>query len=278
MDDDSTRQSVLFLDLASRPVVAKFDQEHASSDGGAILLQACDRRLGLTEALIGGIDDRRQSGKVRHAIGGLVRQRLYAIACGYPDGNDAGRVGADPVQKLLCGRDPVKGEGLASQPTLSRFENAFDRADLYRMSVALADTVIERHRRRLKRKAKRITIDLDPTDDPTHGTQQLTFFNGHYDTWCYLPVAGFLTFNEEPEQYLFAYVLRPGNATASVGAIGIMSRLLPRLRAAFPRARLRVRLDGGFASAELFAFLEREGLQYVVAMAKTRFSSVAPRA
>ncbi len=270
MIDDSTRQSVLFADFGDKPVVAKFDQRHASSDGGAILLQACDRRLGLTTALIGGLDDRRQSGKIRHAIGDLVRQRLYAIACGYPDGNDAGRLGVDPIQKLLCGRDPVAGEDLASQPTLSRFENAVTRADLYRMGIALAETVIERHRRRLKRKVKRITIDLDPTDDPTHGAQQLTFFNGHYDSWCYLPVAGFLTFNEEPDQYLFAYVLRPGNASAGVGALGILSRLLPRLRAAFPRARLRVRLDGGFAAAEMFAFLEREGLEYVVAMGKNK--------
>lgn len=270
MNDDNTRQSVLFSDLGDKPVVAKFDQPHASSEGGAILLQACDRRLGLSEALIDGIEDRRQSGKVRHAIGELLRQRLYAIACGYPDGNDASRLGADPIQKLLCGRDPLSGAELASQPTLSRFENAVGRADLYRMGVALADTVIERHRRRLKRKVKRITIDLDPTDDPTHGAQQLTFFNGHYDCWCYLPVAGFLTFNEEPEQYLFCYVLRPGNATASVGALGILSRLLPRLRAAFPRARLRVRLDGGYAAPEVFAFLEREGLEYVVAMAKNK--------
>src|SRR5579863_5571005 len=132
MDDDSTRQSVLFSDLADKPVIAKFDQEHASSDGGAILLQACDRRLGLTEALIGAMDERRQAGKIRHAIGDLVRQRLYAIGCGYPDANDASRLGADPIQNMLCGRDPVKGEDLASQPTLSRFENAFARADLYR--------------------------------------------------------------------------------------------------------------------------------------------------
>jgi len=270
MDDDSTRQTVLFSDLPGKPVVAKFDQPHASSDGGAILLQACDRHVGVSEALIGGIDDRRQSGKIRHAIGELLRQRLYAIGCGYPDGNDASRLGSDPIQKLLCGRDPVRGEDLASQPTLSRFENAFTRADLYRMGIALAATVIERHRRRLKRKVKRITIDLDPTDDPTHGAQQLTFFNGHYDTWCYLPVAGFLTFNEEPDQYLFAYLLRPGNAGAAVGALGILSRLLPRLRAVFPRARLRVRLDGGFAAAAIFAFLEREGLEYVVAMAKNK--------
>ena len=270
MDDDSTRQSVLFSDLLDKPVIAKFDQEHASSDGGAILLQSCDRRLGLTEALIGAIEDRRQSGKIRHAIGDLVRQRLYAIACGYPDANDASRSGSDPISKLLCDRDPVKGEELASQPTLSRFENSVDRADLYRMGIALAEAVIEGHRRRLKRKAKRITIDLDPTDDPTHGAQQLTFFNGHYDTWCYLPVAGFLTFNEEPEQYLIAYVLRPGNVGASVGALGILSRLLPKLRAAFPRARLRVRLDGGFAAPQIFAFLDREGVEYAVAMGKNK--------
>lgn len=270
MRDDSTRQGVLFSDLSSRPVVATFDQQHGSSDGGAILLQACDRRLGLTEALIGGIDDRRQAGKVRHAVGDLLRQRLYAIACGYPDGNDASRLAADPIHKLLCERDPLRGEDLASQPTLSRFENAVRRADLYRMGRALAETVIERHRRRLKRKVKRITIDLDPTDDPTHGAQQLSFFNGHYDSWCYLPVAGFLTFNDEADQYLFAYVLRPGNVTAAVGARGILARVLPRLRAAFPRARLRVRLDGGFAAPEIFAFLEREGLEYVVAMAKNK--------
>jgi hypothetical protein len=205
MEDDSTGQSVLFSDLLDKPIIAKFDQEHASSDGGAILLQVCDRRLGLTDALIGAIADRRQSGKIRHAVGDLVRQRLYAIGCGYPDANDASRLASDPIAKLLCDRDPVKGEDLASQPTLSRFENSVTRADLYRMGIALADTVIERHRRRLKRKVKRITIDLDPTDDPTHGAQQLTFFNGHYDTWCYLPVAGFLTFNEEPEQS------KPGN-------------------------------------------------------------------
>src|SRR5665213_4483670 len=117
MDDDNIRQSVLFSDLAAKPVVAKFDQEHAVSDGGAVLLQACDRRLGLTDALIGGIDDRRQSGKVRHAIGELVRQRLYAIACGYPDANDASRLGSDPIQKLLCDCDPVRGCLLYTSPS-----------------------------------------------------------------------------------------------------------------------------------------------------------------
>src|SRR5262245_40668644 len=91
---------------------------------------------------------------------------------------------------MLIGRDPVKGEALASQPTLSRFENSVDRKDIYRMGEALADVVIERHRDRLHGRARRITIDLDPTDDPTHGAQQLSFFNGYYDSWCYLLVVG----------------------------------------------------------------------------------------
>jgi hypothetical protein len=278
VSEDSTPQTVLFPELLRRPVVARFDQRHGSSDGGAILLKACDERLQLTEKLASCIVDARQSGKIEHTIQELVRQRLYAIACGYPDGNDAARLGEDPIHKLLVGRDPISGAALASQPTLSRFENAARPADLYRMGEALAQCVIERHRRRLGRAVRHITIDLDPTDDPTHGAQQLTFFNAHYDTWCYLPVAGFLTFDHEPEQYLFAYVLRPGNAPASRGAIGILSRVLERLRVAFPRARVLVRLDGGFSSPQIFEFLEAQGCDYVVAMAKNvRLSRRATR-
>ncbi len=230
MSDDITPQSALFPDLLRRPVLARFDQRHGSSDGGAVVLKACDERLRLTERLANCIADTRQSGKIEHTVMELVRQRLYAIACGYADGNDAARLGDDPIQKLMIGRDPIEGARLASQPTLSRFENAVRRADLYRMREALAECVIDRHRQRLGRGVRNITIDLDPTDDPTHGAQQLSFFNGHYDTWCYLPIAGFLTFDHEPEQYLFAYVLRPGNAPASRGAIGILSRVLERLR------------------------------------------------
>ena len=192
---------------------------------------------------------------------------MFGIACGYADCNDAARLSADPVMKLLTGRDPIEGGSLASQPTLSRFENAARPRDLVRLSEALADAVIARHKRRKKR-VRRITIDLDPTDDPTHGGQQLTFFNRFYDTWCYLPLAGFLTFDEEVEQYLFCYVLRPGNAAAKHGCIGILKRLLPRLRRAFPRARLPIRLDGGFSGPELYAFFEAEKLDYVVGMAQ----------
>lgn len=276
MSDDSTRQSVLFSDLYSKPLTVQFDERHGSSDGGAILLKACDAWLGLSRRLARCLSDARQAGKVEHSLRDLVRQRLFGIACGYADGNDAARLGRDPIHKLLLDRDPIAGATLASQPTLSRFENAPRRAELYRLGASLAECVIERHRRRLGRRCRHITIDLDPTDDPTHGAQQLTFFNGHYDTWCYLPVASFVTFNREPEQYLVSYVLRPGNAPATRGAIGILRRLLEQLRAAFPRARVLVRLDGGFAAAELFAFLEAESCDYVVAMAKNK--RLAPRA
>lgn len=272
MAEDNIRQSVLFPDLFKKPVLVQFDRLHASSDGGAILLKACDNRLGLTERLAKCIVDTRQAGKVEHSIRDLVRQRLFGIACGYADCNDAERLAHDPIQKLLVGRDPLSGAALASQPTLSRFENAPRRADLYRVGEGLAESVIERHRQRLgSRKVKRIAIDLDPTDDPTHGGQQLTFFNGHYDTWCYLPVAGFLRFNSEADQYLFCYVLRPGNAPAKQGAIGILERVIERLRATFPKARILVRLDGGFAGPELLNFLEDEAkVDYIIGIAENK--------
>lgn len=266
MRDDSTTQCVLFADLFDKPLVAQFDQPHGSSDGGAVLLKACDERLRLTERLAACFRDERQPGKLTHTLHDLIRQRVFAIACGYADCNDAARLVDDPIHKLLLGRDALEGAALASQPTLSRFENAAGPKVLYRMGEALADAVIKRQRR-AHRKAKRITVELDPTDDPTHGAQQLALFNGHYDTWCYLPVAGFIRFDEEPEQYLFTYVLRGGRATAKLGAIGILRRVLVRLRSAFPKAKLRVRLDGGFAYPEMFDFLEAEGLEYVIAMA-----------
>jgi hypothetical protein len=261
--------TLLFPDLAAKPVVVAFDQRQGSSDGGAILLRAADRHLRLIEHLAACLDDSRQPGKVEHTLVDLLAQRLYAIACGYPDANDAARLAHDPIHKLLVGRDPLEGAALASQPTLCRFENAVDPKALYRMGERLADTVVERHRRRLHGRATRVTIDLDPTDDPTHGAQQLTFWNTHYDTWCYLPLLGFLSFNDEPEQYVFTAVLRPGNAPAKAGAIGILERLLPRVRRAFPRARIRVRLDGGFAGPEVLHFLDAQpDVAYVVAMAK----------
>jgi hypothetical protein len=266
---DSTVQSVLLPGLAAKPVVVKLDEEHTSSDGGAVLLKGVDQSLGLTKALAGCLRDRRQPGKIAHTFDELLRQRVFAIALGYPDGNDARELAHDPVHKLLLDRDPVQGEALASQPTLSRFENTVRRADLYRLAEVLADTVIERHRRRLGRRCRRITLDFDPTDDPTHGQQEFTFFHGYYDTYCYLPLVGTVTFDDEAEQYLLCAVLRPGNAKASAGLLALLRRVLAKLGAAFPRARVQVRLDGGFGNPEVLDFLDASGVEYVVGLQAT---------
>jgi hypothetical protein len=133
----------------------------------------------------------------------------------------------------------------------------------------LARTVIAHHRRRLHGHARRITIDLDPTDDPTHGQQELSFFNGHYDTTCYLPLVATLTFDEEPIQYLAGIVLRPGNAPAGRGAIGASALAGPGAAAGLPAHHAAVRLDGGFAGPTLLAFLDRAGVEYVVSFGWT---------
>ena len=269
MTPDTIPQSVLFPDLFDKPLFAQFHQEQASSDGGAILLKAAERTYGLVKALAGCLFDTRAPDKIRHTLADLFGQRIFGIACGHPDCNDAERLADDPIHKLLLGRDPEAGEPLASQPTLSRFENAVNRCALLRLADELATRVIERHRRRLDGRARCITIDLDPTDDPTHGAQQYTLFNAYCDNWCYLPLLAFVTFDRESEQYLCAALLRHGKAVASEGTVGLLSRLLPLLRKAFPRARFLVRLDGGFASPAVFDFLEAQPrLEYVVAMAK----------
>jgi hypothetical protein len=269
LNEITVPHTVLFPDLCDKPVIATFDERHASSDGGAVLLKAADRRLGVTAAIAQVLTERRAAAKITHSLDALVAQRVYGLACGYPDGNDADRLADDPIQKLLLDRDPITGRPLASQPTISRFENGVSRTALYRVGRELAACVIARHQARLRGRARVITIDLDPTDDPTHGAQQLTFFNGHYDTWCYLPVLAFLTFNDEAEQYLCAAVLRPGNAPATAGARGLLRRLVARLRLAFPHARFLVRLDGGYAAPDLLDFLDAEPrLDYVVAMGK----------
>ena len=263
----TTRQSVLFPDLFSKPVHVSFSREHLSSYGGTILLATRDRQMDLTEALSGCLLDDRQSGKVRHELLEQIRQRVFSIAAGCPDGNDAAKLRDDPMLKLSCGREPDE-EALASQPTLSRFENSVSRTHLLRMSYRLAETVIgeQARRRRGKNRPRRIIVDLDPTCDPTYGAQQLTFFNGFYDTWCYLPVVVTVSFDKERRKYPVAVLLRPGNAGAMVGALSVLRRVVALVRDRFPEAALYVRADSAFATPELFDYLDAEAIGYTIAM------------
>lgn len=265
----STEQTVLFPALVSKPAHVQFDEPQVTSDGGALLLKAVDETLGLTHRMADSLLDPRESGKIRHSLADLLRQRIFGICCGYGDTNDVARIGHDPMHKLLLGRDPLYGNDLASQPTLSRFENRRRRVDLYRLGEAIAQTVIRRHRYRLNgHKCKLVTLDLDPTDDPTHGQQQLALFNGHYDRWCYLPMLAFVSFNDETDQHLLAAMLRPGTCHPKVGTVALLKRLIPALREAFPFAVIRVRLDGGFACPEVLDYLDHELVEYLVGMGK----------
>src|SRR5947208_993973 len=262
--------SALKVHGISKPIIARFDQPQASSDGGAILIKAVDDRLGLTWRLASVIRDHRQPGKITHPLRDLLRQRVFGLACGYADCNDAARLVDDPIHKLLLDRDPLAGAALGSQPTLSRFENAVGRADRYRLGTALADAVLTAHRERLGAGVRLITIDLDATDDPTHGQQEFALFNGYYDTWCYLPLIATVTFNTEPIQHVVAALLRPGTGAATRGVRGLLRRLFTKLRALFPRARLRVRTDAGFADAKLLTVLDAAGVEYVLGLTGNR--------
>jgi hypothetical protein len=263
---EKNQQGVMFEDLLDKPVSVEFTAPDQSSDGGVLLLKGIDRKMGLTERLAGALREVRQRSKVRHQIVEMLQERIWGIACGYPDANDAAHLAKDRAMQLACerGREP-----LASQPTLSRFENRVTRTDLLRLAYAFTDAVLDRERRKRQgKKVRRITVDMDSTEDRTYGGQQLTFFNAFYDNWCYLPMVTTLQFAQEKEHYLVAPLLRPGNAPGSLGALSILKRLVPRLRAAFPEAAILVRMDGGFASPEVLAWLEAHRITYVVNMAK----------
>lgn len=262
---------LLFSELFDKPTQVVFSEKQTSSDGGAILLEAISKKLHLLNAFTETINDPRQPGKVNHTIEELVRQRLFSIACGYPDANDVKRIEDDPILRMLVGLKPVgSDQSMGSQPTLSRFENAIDVDTCFQIGCRLAEEVVryQARRRKGKRKPQHITIDMDPTDDPTHGQQVFSFFNAHYDNWCYLPQTIFIRFNDEGEQYLVGVMLRPGNAPATLWSPWALRRLVELLRKTWPKVRIRVRLDGGFASPDIFDLLEKLSVEYLINMGK----------
>lgn len=263
MSSYSRRRGVRFPSLLRKPVDAAFDEPETTSDGGLILLRAVDDRVGVSRTLSAFWSEKRQNGKVVHDGLSLIRQRIYALACGYEDVNDATYLRHDPLHRAVIGRDEVSV--LASQPTLSRFENSVSRTVLMRLGLSLMDTILAaQHRRLTGRKVRRITIDLDPSDDPAHGDQEGIAYNGHYQEHCYLPLFAWVSFNDEPEQVAVAALLRSGCSHPTEGSFWVLRQLIGRLRWHFPKARLRVRLDGGFSSPELYRYLEAEGLEYLV--------------
>ena len=243
-----------------RQTQIRFDADHTTSDAGLVLLSRLDARVDVCGRMARAIHDRRNLLYVTHPLSSLLRQRVFALALGWTDCNDAGPLRVDPALKMACGRAPVSGISLASQPTLSRLENMVDESDNARMSDALLDTYFARQGPRRKRRL--IVIDADATDDQTHGHQEWSHYNKYYGHTCFTPL---LVFDGGTDDLLSAR-LRPGNAGTGDGLLDELERIVPRLKACWPKARLRLRVDGGFAWPGIFAFCEREGLEYLIAM------------
>ncbi len=249
-----------FETLASLSLEAAFDGGRITSDGGLVWLAKVDEELGVCQAISGHVPEWRGP-SVRHSLATLVRQRVYQTACGYEDQNDADTLRHDPLLKLVLGRLPETGEDLASQPTLSRLENAVGARGCYRMASALLEVYVGQ--RGEGGAPKRVLLDLDATDDPTHGGQEGSHYHGYYRQRMYHPL---VVFDGETGQ-LLAAVLRAGNTHASRGSVAVLKRIVGRLRRAWGEGlEIEVRADAGFAVPALYEYCEREGIDYAIGL------------
>jgi DDE family transposase len=255
----STPDGLRFTVPHSLPLEASFDGGRLTSDGGLAWLREADDALSLCAAFAAQIPDWR-SGPVRHSLETLLRQRIFQIACGYEDQDDADTLRTDPLLKLVCGRLPSSDPDLASQPTFSRLENAVGRKACYRLAQALLAIYLQERAR--TGPPKRILLDLDGTDDPTHGQQEGTAYHGYFRQHMYHPL---LIFDGDTNQLLTA-VLRPGTAHASHGALAVLRRLIPALRARWPHVPIELRADSGFAIPALYDFCEAQGIGYTIGL------------
>jgi hypothetical protein len=253
-----TTEQLTFSFFRKRHLTVDFEGGEITSDAGVLLIRQADDSLQLTSDIAGCIEDCRDVRYADHDIQTLLRQRVYQIVAGYEDCNDANLLRRDPALKAACDR-LLSDKDLASQPTLSRLENSVATKDLYRMGKQFLQMYIRRNK---KRNPKRIILDLDGTDDPTYGNQQLTFFHGYYDQYMYHP----LVIYDADTGELITAVLRAGNRHASYGAISVLKRIIPQLKKAFPKAEIIIRGDAGFAIPARYEYCEEEGLTYVIGL------------
>jgi hypothetical protein len=261
MTNDATA-SYTFATRAHLPLDATFDGGLLTSDGGLPWLVEADRQLGICAALAACLKDwRKDPSRIRHTLENLVRQRVFQLACGYQDQDDADTLRTDPLFTLACGQLPVSGADLASQPTLSRLENCVDRHTCRRLALALVQIYLQQ--RSQDGIPQQILLDCDSTDDPTHGDQEGSAYHGYYRQHMYHPL---LIFDGQTGQLITA-ILRPGNAHASRFIVRILRTLLRLLRTRWPHVTVELRADSGFASPKLYAFCEHEQVTYTIGMA-----------
>jgi predicted secreted protein len=254
-------QSVLpqltFSFYRHQSIHADFSGGQITSDAGLLPLRAFDQLHHLTRDWAAPLADPRQSERVQHHALALLRQRVYQIVAGYEDANDAGRLRHDPMLQIVA--DQKLGDALGSQPTLSRWENAPSARELVRLNDLLGAQFIALCGEQVRQRGE-ILLDLDSTDDPTHGQQQLSFFNGAYGQHMYHPMLIF----ERHTGALLSARLRPGNASSHARIVPMLLRLVPRLQAAFPGVKMKLRGDAGFALPLLYKFCEFFDIEYAI--------------
>jgi hypothetical protein len=228
-----------------------------SSDAGLLAFRQLDEQLGLTRQFAEALTDRRHAGSVDHTFLEMSRARIYGILADYADQNDHDVLRSDPIFKLICGRS-IQEKDLASQPTLSRFENAIGPKSFF----ALQDLFLDQFIASFDKPPKHLTLDIDPFDDPTHGQQQLTFFHGYYDQYQYLPRVITCAEND----LVLTVCLLHGTAHATLGAQDDLAYVVARLRRAWPGLRIHIRGDSGFGTPMMYEACEQLDIDYTLGM------------
>jgi len=249
--DNSIPTQLRFPASAGFTIRAEFDGGAISSDFGALLLRGTDLQIGLIPRLVSAIHDKRHASYIEHSLADLLRQRIFQTASGYADGNDSNTLRRDPMFKLAAGRAPLdEGNDLASGPTLSRLENSVSRQDIYRLAKSFVEAFIASY----AQAPAVIVLDMDHSEDATHGQQELAFYNHHYGNHCYLPLFLF----EGLSGKLITAVLRPGKRPTGRENAAILKRVLLLLRQSWPETHIILRGDGHFSNPELMALCETD--------------------
>lgn len=252
-----------FPSVGGKKVVVDFEGGTTSSDAGFLLLRETERRIGIIKRLTKYIPDNRDQRYIDHEVHELMTQRIMQIACGYEDADDSDSLRVDPLLKIACERKPLKGEDLGSQPTMSRLENSVSRTALYRMGEAFVDNFLDSYRKA----PKKIILDIDDTDDPTHGAQQMALFNAYYDEYCYMP----LHIYEGYSGKLVCAVLRPGKRPTGKEIAAVLKRVLWRIRRRWPKTIIIIRGDSHFSAPEIFSLRKKIGkIHFVLGLSNNR--------
>ena len=256
---ETSQITLSFANVSGKKIEADFDGGTTTSDGGVLLLRQAEARTGIVNRLVGAMSDRRHQSYIDHTYTDLIRQRVFQIACGYEDANDSDDLRSDPGLKIACERLPLTGDDLASQPTMSRLENSVTRSDLYRMGEALLETFIESY----DKPPKKLILDIDDTDDPTHGSQQLTLFHAYHDEYCYLPIHLY----EGETGKLITTLLRPGRRIRGREAAAILKRVLDHLIMVWPKTKITLRGDSHFSTPEVHDLCDGYGIDFILGQA-----------